>query len=212
MVTSLSCDCPSRQYYSVLRVILILLCNLGPNRNSNTNSNVQPRQGVPPAISGLLPLLSSLAARGGFRRPALATLLSYESLSSTVLTPALVAPLVDTCALSRSRRKRNDASPPRALQRVSPTIFGSLTLPSSLAACGGVQRLNPFPRGWGSGPAGLAAVGRAPDVQDLVELRFHNFLPLFCQCGTHHRSCISAVSLPKGRLDLEDCRSHYVFT
>jgi hypothetical protein len=40
MVTSLSCDCPSRQYYSV---ILILLRNLGPNHNSNTNSNVQPR-------------------------------------------------------------------------------------------------------------------------------------------------------------------------
>ncbi len=42
MVTSLSCDCPSQQYYSVLRVKLILLCNLGPKRNSNTNSNVQP--------------------------------------------------------------------------------------------------------------------------------------------------------------------------
>jgi hypothetical protein len=45
MVTSLSCDCPSRQYYSILRVILILLRNLGPNRNSNTNSNVQPSGG-----------------------------------------------------------------------------------------------------------------------------------------------------------------------
>ncbi len=42
MVTSLSCDCLSWQYYSVLRVILKLLHNLRPNRNSNTNSNVQP--------------------------------------------------------------------------------------------------------------------------------------------------------------------------
>ncbi len=41
MVTSLSCDCPSRQYYSVLRIILVLLRNLRPNHNSNTSSNVQ---------------------------------------------------------------------------------------------------------------------------------------------------------------------------
>jgi hypothetical protein len=58
-------------------------------------------------------------------------------------------------------------------------IFGSLTPPSSLAARGGVRRLNPFPRGLGSSPAGSAAVGQAPVVQDLVELCFHNFLPLF---------------------------------
>jgi hypothetical protein len=45
MVMSLSCDCPSRQYYSILHVILKLLCNLGPNCNSNTNSNVQPSKG-----------------------------------------------------------------------------------------------------------------------------------------------------------------------
>ncbi len=44
MVTSLSCDCPSWQYYSVLRIILILLHNFGPNHNSNTNSIVQPSQ------------------------------------------------------------------------------------------------------------------------------------------------------------------------
>jgi hypothetical protein len=96
-----------------------------------------------------------------------------------VSTLALDVPLADACTLSRSRRNRNDASSPCALQGVSPAIFGSLTLPSSLAACGGVRCLNPFPRGLGSGPAGSAAVGRAPVVRDLVELSFHNFLPLF---------------------------------
>jgi hypothetical protein len=96
------------------------------------------------------------------------------------------------------KAEENDASPPCALLGVSPAIFGLLTTPSSLAARGGGQRLNPFPCGLGSGPAGLAAVGQAPVVQDLVELRFHNFLPLFCRCGTRHQFCVSTVSLPKG--------------
>jgi hypothetical protein len=69
----------------------------------------------------------------------------------------------------------------------------------------------PFLPSSGSGLAGSAADGQAPVVQDLVELRFHNFLSLFCQCGTRHQSCASAASLPKGRLELADCRSHDVF-
>jgi hypothetical protein len=59
MVTSLSCDCPSRQYYSVLRVILILLRNLGPNRNSNTNSNVQPSSSPALPLPQCLPTVQS---------------------------------------------------------------------------------------------------------------------------------------------------------
>jgi hypothetical protein len=109
----------------------------------------------------------------------LTTLLSYESLPSTVLTPALGAPFADACTLSRLRRKRNDASLPCAMRGVSPVIFGSLTLLSSLAARGGVRCLNPFPRGSGSGLAGSAALGQALVVRDLVELHFQNFLPLF---------------------------------
>jgi hypothetical protein len=65
--------------------------------------------------------------------------------------------------------------------------------------------------GLGSGSAGLAEDGHAPVVRDLVDLHFHNFLPLFCLCGTRHRSCVSAASLPKGRLDFADHGSHDVF-
>ncbi len=44
----------------------------------------------------------------------------------------------------------------------------------------------PFLPGLGSGLAGLAADGRSPFVRDLIELLFHNFLSLLCQCGTRH--------------------------
>jgi hypothetical protein len=169
-------------------------------------------QGVPPKISGSLPLLLSLAACRGFQHPALATLLSYKSLSSTVSTPVLGAPLADACGLLWLRRKRNDASLPCALQGVSLAIFGLLTLLSSLAACRGGLTPEPLPSRLGQWPGWLSCGRASSGCAKPCGAPFRQFSASFCQCGTHHQSCLSAVSLPKGRLDLEDCRSQYVFT